>query len=173
MRTSIKEIGVLWPWPVLGLRVPWVCSFPFGGRKTTWKTPVSTTLTTSPSSGHIVSSVRTQSSPGSFVWSIRSQTVAAKSRSLGTQTLPASTPDAPRRPVREHRPPSTHKEFEFYNIWVGNDKSLEGQGLQVDRWTTMVFWGGRRKFGGGQFGEGRGDNFLDSWTTLEMTTLFA
>ena len=52
-------------------------------------------LTTS-SPVRIISSIGTQSSPRCFVSSVGSQTISAKSRSLGTQTLPASTPDVPR-----------------------------------------------------------------------------
>ena len=90
--------------------------FPFGGRNTTaTKKPARMSLTTSPIC-HVMTDVGTQSSPRRFS-SVGSQTVGLKSRAFGTQTSPASTPDAPRgQPIRKRRPPSALKEFEFYNV---------------------------------------------------------
>jgi hypothetical protein len=91
----VKKLGFFDPDPYLDREYRVTAppgGFPFGGRR---KTPVSIMLMTSPSPV-CIASVGMQSSPGRFVSSVGSQTVSAKSRSLGTQTSPASTPDVPR-----------------------------------------------------------------------------
>ncbi|KAL3778743.1 hypothetical protein ACHAW5_010348 [Stephanodiscus triporus] len=99
--------------------------FPFGGRKTKKKTATAATAAafamtadvgTQAAAAAATTDVGTQATAAvaAATATIGTQTVAAKSRSFGTQTTPVSTPDAPRRPVRERRPPSSLKEYDYY-----------------------------------------------------------